>query len=114
MMEEAAVGSLWHVVVHHASDIDRTPFLALLRILLIRWKSLRTSTRHSTRAQIMVQADTPTLRPFYENVQAHYDLSNEFFSLMLDPLMLYTCAYFKDPGMTLEEAQRAKLDLILG
>lgn len=57
---------------------------------------------------------TTTLRPFYENVQAHYDLSNEFFSLMLDPLMLYTCAYFKEPGMSLLEAQKAKLDLILG
>jgi cyclopropane-fatty-acyl-phospholipid synthase len=62
----------------------------------------------------MTQTDTQTLRPFYENVQAHYDLSNEFFSLMLDPSMLYTCAYFKDPDMTLEEAQDAKLDLILG
>jgi cyclopropane-fatty-acyl-phospholipid synthase len=54
------------------------------------------------------------LRPFREQVQAHYDLSNEFFALFLDPSMMYSCAYFERPGMSLEEAQRAKIDLTLG
>ncbi|MFO0846268.1 MAG: cyclopropane mycolic acid synthase family methyltransferase [Gemmataceae bacterium] len=54
------------------------------------------------------------LRPFYENVQAHYDLSNDFFALFLDPSMTYSCAYWQRDGMTLEEAQRAKIDLALG
>ena len=53
------------------------------------------------------------LRPFYENVQAHYDLSNEFFALFLDPTMTYSCAYFERPEMTLEEAQLAKINLSL-
>lgn len=53
------------------------------------------------------------LRPFYEDIEAHYDLSNEFFALWLDPTMTYTCAYWPEPGMTLEEAQLAKLDLTL-
>jgi cyclopropane-fatty-acyl-phospholipid synthase len=43
-------------------------------------------------------------------VAAHYDLSNEFFSLMLDPTMSYSCAVFDDPGADLEVAQQAKLD----
>ncbi len=46
------------------------------------------------------------------HIAAHYDLSNEFFSLMLDPTMAYSCAYFERPEMTLEEAQRAKFDLL--
>ncbi len=43
---------------------------------------------------------------------AHYDLGNELFSRMLDPTMSYSCALFEDPGMTLEEAQLAKLELV--
>jgi cyclopropane-fatty-acyl-phospholipid synthase len=54
------------------------------------------------------------LQPFYSNVQAHYDLSNDFFALFLDPDMVYSCAYFEPPGVTLAEAQRAKIDLTLG
>jgi cyclopropane-fatty-acyl-phospholipid synthase len=53
------------------------------------------------------------LKPFYEDVQAHYDLSNEFFQLFLDPTMTYSCAYFERPDMTLEQAQLAKIDLSL-
>ncbi len=45
-------------------------------------------------------------------VRAHYDISNDFFSLWLDPQRIYSCAYFAAPDMTLEEAQQAKLDLI--
>lgn len=47
------------------------------------------------------------------HIAAHYDLSNEFFSLMLDPTMAYSCAYFERPGMSLEEAQRAKFELLV-
>jgi cyclopropane-fatty-acyl-phospholipid synthase len=45
-------------------------------------------------------------------ISHHYDLSNEFYSLILDPQMAYSCAYFTAPGQTVEEAQRAKLDLV--
>jgi cyclopropane-fatty-acyl-phospholipid synthase len=54
------------------------------------------------------------LSPPVEAVQSHYDRSNEFFKLWLDPSMTYSCAYFERPDMTLEEAQRAKRDLALG
>jgi len=53
------------------------------------------------------------LRPAYENVQAHYDISNEFFGLFQDPTRTYSCAYFERDDMTLEEAQLAKIDLAL-
>ena len=48
-----------------------------------------------------------------DDVQAHYDLSNEFFALFVDPTRTYSCAYFERDDMTLEEAQVAKLDLAL-
>ncbi len=53
------------------------------------------------------------LKPFYEDSQAAYDISDDFFSLFLDPTWVYTCAYFERDDMTLEEAQLAKLDLAL-
>ena len=46
------------------------------------------------------------------NVHLHYDLGNDFYAKWLDPDMLYTCAYFASPTVTLEQAQSAKLDLI--
>nr|VTP00853.1 Cyclopropane mycolic acid synthase 1 [Mycobacterium riyadhense] len=61
-----------------------------------------------------VTAETQNLRPNFEDVQAHYDLSDDFFALFLDPTRTYTCAYFERDDMTLEEAQIAKIDLALG
>ena len=58
--------------------------------------------------------ETQSLRPHFEDVQAHYDLSDDFFALFLDPTRTYTCAYFERDDMTLEEAQIAKIDLALG
>ena len=55
-----------------------------------------------------------TLKPYYEESQSIYDVSDEFFALFLDPTMGYTCAYFERDDMTLEEAQNAKFDLALG
>jgi cyclopropane-fatty-acyl-phospholipid synthase len=54
------------------------------------------------------------LRPYYEESQSIYDVSDEFFALFLDPTMAYTCAYFERDDMTLEEASNAKFDLALG
>jgi cyclopropane-fatty-acyl-phospholipid synthase len=46
------------------------------------------------------------------NIHHHYDLSNDFYQLWLDRDMLYTCAYFPNPDVTLEEAQTAKMNLV--
>jgi cyclopropane-fatty-acyl-phospholipid synthase len=47
-----------------------------------------------------------------ENVHHHYDIGNDFYRLWLDDEMVYTCAYFPTPEVSLEEAQVAKLDLV--
>ena len=61
------------------------------------------------------------LAPFYDarrnsvsgarrNIHHHYDIGNDFYKLWLDERMVYTCAYFPNPGVSLEDAQLAKLD----
>jgi len=49
-------------------------------------------------------------------ISHHYDLSNAFYELLLDPQMAYSCAYWPDDNETypLEQAQRDKLDLVCG
>ena len=51
-----------------------------------------------------------SIRDSRQNIHHHYDIGNEFYRLWLDrEAMQYTCAYFPDPAMTLEQAQTAKL-----
>jgi cyclopropane-fatty-acyl-phospholipid synthase len=60
------------------------------------------------------QPDDRDMTPRFEDVQTHYDLSDDFFRLFLDPTQTYSCAYFERDDMSLEQAQYAKMDLSLG
>ncbi|OBI72022.1 cyclopropane mycolic acid synthase family methyltransferase [Mycobacterium sp. E740] len=62
----------------------------------------------------MSERSGTTMKVAYEDVQAHYDISNEFFGLFQDPTRTYSCAFYERDDMTLEEAQLAKIDLALG
>jgi cyclopropane-fatty-acyl-phospholipid synthase len=53
------------------------------------------------------------LTPNFDDVRAHYDLSDDFFRLFLDPTLTYSCAHFQRDDMTRQEAQIAKIDLAL-
>ncbi|MEU3992688.1 cyclopropane-fatty-acyl-phospholipid synthase family protein [Streptomyces platensis] len=53
-----------------------------------------------------------TLRRDKEAISHHYDVGNDFYALVLGPSMVYSCAYWASPQVTLEDAQRDKLDLI--
>ena len=53
-----------------------------------------------------------TLKGSKENILAHYDLSNDFYKLWLDPTMTYSCGYFSNPDTSLEDASIEKLDRI--
>lgn len=53
-----------------------------------------------------------TVRSAKRKIQRHYDIGNDFYKLWLDESLQYTCAYFPDPAMDLEAAQRAKMDHI--
>jgi cyclopropane-fatty-acyl-phospholipid synthase len=50
-----------------------------------------------------------TLSGSRKNIHQHYDIGNDFYRLWLDKEMQYTCAYFPDPAVTLEQAQVAKM-----
>ena len=45
-------------------------------------------------------------------IQFHYDVSDAFYALWLDPRRVYSCAYYRDTAMSLAQAQEAKLDHI--
>lgn len=68
------------------------------------WGKLRNRLRHALNRN--------TVSGSRRNIYAHYDLGNEFFSLFLDPTLMYSCARF-EPGDGLEQAQRRKVASIL-
>src|SRR5579864_5953973 len=74
----------------------------------LRAQWFRTIARCATLRECFFQSQAESVR----HIRFHYDRSNEFYRLFLDPGMIYSCAYFRTPGATLEEAQLAKLDHI--
>jgi cyclopropane-fatty-acyl-phospholipid synthase len=67
------------------------------------WREVLRSVRSRSRHHPDVDA---------RQVQFHYDVSDDFYALWLDPQRVYSCAYFRDRGMALAQAQEAKLDHI--
>ncbi|HTX11022.1 MAG TPA: cyclopropane-fatty-acyl-phospholipid synthase family protein [Solirubrobacteraceae bacterium] len=90
--------ALVSLAARNASGLDRLrAWLSPVRTPVQRVRAyLRRSTRRRRR----------------RDIAAHYDLGNQLFSRMLDPSMSYSCAMFAEAGMSLEEAQLAKLELI--
>jgi cyclopropane-fatty-acyl-phospholipid synthase len=64
------------------------------------------------RSQGLARLRANTLGRSRRNVHHHYDIREEFYRLWLDEQLVYTCAYFPDRAMGLEEAQRAKMDYV--
>jgi cyclopropane-fatty-acyl-phospholipid synthase len=81
---------------------------AALPILLHRGKLTESGLEYKT--QVASRSDDG--RPDTDLIRFHYDVSNAFYALFLDPEMVYSSAYFERPDATLDEAQKAKLDLI--
>jgi len=67
------------------------------------WREIRLNAR--SRARHQVHADA-------QQIQFHYDVSDAFYELWLDPKRLYSCAYFAAEDMPLAKAQESKLDHI--
>lgn len=67
------------------------------------WKNLLRRSR---------SAAAHSLKRDAAQIQFHYDVSDDFYALWLDPLRVYSCAYYADASMTLAQAQQAKLDHI--
>ena len=96
----------------------RTPDLtALLRLMLRNRHALDAMETGLARASAPLRTAAHWLHRntragSRRNISAHYDLGNDFFRLMLDETMMYSCALFERPDLSLAEAQRAKLDAI--
>jgi cyclopropane-fatty-acyl-phospholipid synthase len=90
---------------------------ALVRLLTRNrrvWESsepLRTPLR-TPQLRVLEALRRNTRRGARRNIHGHYDLGTDFFALFLDPTMSYSCAYFETLEATLEEASRAKIDLV--
>ena len=93
---------------------DLTGFLRLLGREVHRYDPARNGVARS--AGVLVDRVRARRRPDKHrdraNIAAHYDLSNDFFSLMLDETMMYSSAVFATPEMSLTDASTHKLDLL--
>lgn len=91
--------ALLEVFVRNMEAFDRT----LIRAAW--WGAFINGIRHWLRKN--------TSRMSRKNIAEHYDLSNEFYEIFLDPTMTYSCAFFRKPEDSLEEAQLHKLHLMI-
>jgi cyclopropane-fatty-acyl-phospholipid synthase len=80
-------------------------------ILIDRVRAL-TAPLWKPRARVREALRRRTRQRSRRDIAAHYDLGNELFERMLDPTMMYSCALFDQPGMTLEDASLAKLERV--
>ncbi|HSC15586.1 MAG TPA: cyclopropane-fatty-acyl-phospholipid synthase family protein [Gammaproteobacteria bacterium] len=108
--------ALWQVVVRpelHFGDLYSAGRIEvrgdLLTLLLEAYRF--TDTRRGLRGLLAHGRKlAPDLSDSKRNIHHHYDLGNDFYKLWLDREALqYTCAYFADPAMTIEQAQQAKM-----
>jgi cyclopropane-fatty-acyl-phospholipid synthase len=109
-----SVGAAESYMLGHWSSPDLTGLLRLLLVNRAALDSLEGGLARLT-APLRLAAHwlhRNTRAGSRRNITAHYDLGNEFFRLMLDETMMYSCALFEREGMTLADASRAKLDLV--
>ncbi len=104
---EGDIEALFHLVAHlqrHAPT-----WLERLRILT---RALRLPPNDAGRSLAPLRARRHHQRNSAASIARHYDVSNDFYRLWLDPRMVYSCAYFRDREQSLAEAQADKLDYI--
>ncbi len=110
-------GSVGFGEAYIAGDIDSSDLVALFRFFLDNRKALHQAGGKLFRARLGDKLAhwrrRNTLKGSRKNIEAHYDLGNDFYELWLDPTMTYSSGLFSKPGMTLAEAQHAKYDRTL-
>jgi cyclopropane-fatty-acyl-phospholipid synthase len=108
--------ALWQLVVNpdlHFGDLYSAGRLQvrgdLLTLLL---EAYRYTSENTAVGALLARGRklAPDLSDSKRNIHHHYDIGNDFYKLWLDREALqYTCAYFADPAMTIEQAQQAKM-----
>jgi cyclopropane-fatty-acyl-phospholipid synthase len=108
--------ALWQLVVNpdlHFGDLygaGRVEVRGDLLTLLL--EAYRYTTENTAIGALLARGRklAPDLSDSKRNIHHHYDIGNDFYKLWLDREALqYTCAYFADPAMTIEQAQQAKM-----
>ncbi len=102
---ESYMDQLWDITAGSLHDV-----LTILRNNL-ETAAMGSQHRHPLKALL---TSWNTIAASRRNVSHHYNLDEPLFRACLDATMHYSCAYFRDPDMSLEEAQRAKSELIAG
>lgn len=85
----------------------------LAKCLTVVFRQMGLRENASLRERLMTRLRRPNstnLSASKHNIQHHYDIGNDFYQLWLDEQMVYTCAYYRQPNLTLEQAQAAKMD----
>lgn len=110
---EMAIGEAYMDGTLTIADDDLAGFVALLIQSAVRGdlpvplqmlRQLRKGWKRTAQFNPLMQSR--------KNVAHHYELSDEFYRLFMEEDMQYTCAYFRESGMTLQAAQAAKMDHI--
>ena len=103
-------------------DFETSDLTALIKIALINSKTLATKSEDSSSTKLVnlmpqlnkvkhwMRKNSKTQSQ--KNISEHYDLSNDFFKLMLDDTMMYSSAVFEKPEDTLHQAQERKIKLL--
>jgi cyclopropane-fatty-acyl-phospholipid synthase len=86
----------------------------LVQFLELAYSGVRDNNRRSPLARfhrwVQRRPRANTLAGSRDNIHHHYDIGNSFYELWLDQEMQYTCAYYPERSMSLEQAQLAKLE----
>jgi len=108
------VGSVGAAVVEGRVDFEgRVRDLMAAAAALLQSDPVRSSAHWWSQAMARVRSMAQhTMARDAQQVQFHYDLSDDFYALWLDPHRVYSCAYYRSPQLTLGQAQEAKLDHI--
>lgn len=102
-----------------AGDWTSPDLVALVRLCVRNVRLLDANNKffsgiRALAARLRHRLRSNTLKGSRKNISAHYDLGNDFYELMLDESMLYSCAHFENSEDALHLAQKRKLELICG
>lgn len=95
-----------------AGDVECTDLVALFRFFLINRSAFHAAGGNLFKVRLgdklAHKRRRNTLAGSRRNIEAHYDMGNDFYALWLDPGMTYSSALFAGRDISLEAAQRAK------
>ena len=110
--EEIGMGESYMDGDWSSPDLVAVARFAIRNMAELNRRNRLASVINRWRMRLLHHLRANTLRGSRKNIRYHYDLSNDFFRLFLDPTMAYSCAYFASAEDSLEEAQEAKYERI--